>query len=82
VPEGAFYLYPSCADLIGKRTPDGKTLKSDNDFVLYLLESQNLAVLQGAAYGVSPFFRISFATSMAQLKEGCDRLRRACEALR
>ncbi len=82
VPEGAFYLYPSCADLIGKRTPDGKTLASDNDFVLYLLESQNLAVLQGAAYGVSPFFRISFATSMAQLKEGCDRLRRACEALR
>jgi aspartate aminotransferase len=82
VPEGAFYLYPSCADLIGKRTPNGKTLESDNDFVLYLLESQNLAVLQGAAYGVSPFFRISFATSMAQLKEGCDRLRRACEALR
>jgi aspartate aminotransferase len=82
VPEGAFYLYPSCANLIGKRTPDGKTIDSDSDFVLYLLESQNLAVLQGAAYGVSPFFRISFATSMDKLKAGCKRLRRACEALR
>jgi aspartate aminotransferase len=81
-PEGAFYLYPSCAGVIGKKTPDGKTIANDSDFVLYLLESQNLAVLQGAAYGVSPFFRISFAASMAQLNEGCDRLRRACEALR
>jgi aspartate aminotransferase len=82
MPEGAFYLYPSCSRLIGKATPEGKTIESDNDFVLHLLESQNLAVLQGAAYGVSPFFRISFAASMAKLKEGCDRLRRACEVLR
>ncbi|WP_020201943.1 MULTISPECIES: aspartate transaminase [Cupriavidus] len=81
-PEGAFYVYPSCAGVIGKRTPEGKVIETDNDFVLYLLESQNLAVLQGAAYGMSPFFRISFATSEAQLREGMRRLRAACEALR
>ncbi|MCY7318304.1 MAG: pyridoxal phosphate-dependent aminotransferase [Ramlibacter sp.] len=81
-PEGAFYAFPSCADLIGKTTPEGKLLASDEDFVLYLLEAQNLAVLQGGAYGVSPFFRISFATSVPQLQEGLRRLRLACEALR
>ena len=81
-PEGAFYAFPSCADLIGKTTPGGKRLASDEDFVLYLLEAQNLAVLQGGAYGVSPFFRISFATSVPQLEEGLRRLRLACEALR
>ncbi|MFI5447878.1 aminotransferase class I/II-fold pyridoxal phosphate-dependent enzyme [Polaromonas sp. UC242_47] len=81
-PEGAFYAFPSCAGVIGKTTPEGKVLRSDEDFVLYLLEAQNLAVLQGDAYGVSPFFRISFATSVAQLEEGCRRLRLACEALR
>ncbi|WP_420992198.1 aspartate transaminase [Cupriavidus sp. 30B13] len=81
-PEGAFYVYPSCAGILGKRTPDGKVIETDADFVLYLLEAQNLAVLQGGAYGVSPFFRISFATSEAQLREGMRRLRAACEALR
>lgn len=82
VPEGAFYAFPSCAGVMGKRTPDGKLLASDKDFVLYLLEAQNLAVLQGDAYGVSPFFRISFATSVPKLQEGLRRLRLACEALR
>jgi aspartate aminotransferase len=81
-PEGAFYAYPSCADIIGKKTPDGQVLGSDLDFVMYLLESQNLALLQGEAYGLSPFIRISFATSMQTLEEGCRRLRLACEALR
>jgi len=81
-PEGAFYVFPSCAGVIGKQTPAGQVLASDNDFVLYLLEAQNLAVLQGEAYGLSPFFRISFATSMEKLEEGCRRLRLACEALR
>lgn len=81
VPEGAFYVFPSCAGVMGRRTPDGRTIASDDDFVLYLLDSQNLAVLQGTAYGVSPFFRISFATSMDKLDEGCDRIARACEAL-
>lgn len=81
LPEGAFYAFPSCAGIIGKKTPKGKTLNTDEEFVLYLLEEQNLAVIQGDAYGVSPFFRISFATSMAELTEGCRRLRLACEAL-
>ncbi len=82
LPEGAFYAFPSCAELLGKTTLDGKVLASDTDFVMYLLEAQDLAVLQGDAYGCSPFFRISFATSMAKLQEGCRRLRLACEALR
>jgi aspartate aminotransferase len=82
LPEGAFYVYPSCAGVIGKKTPEGQVISSDSDFVLHLLESQNLAVLQGEAYGLSPFFRISFATSMQTLQEGCRRLRLACEALR
>jgi aspartate aminotransferase len=81
-PEGAFYVYASCADLIGKKTPDGQVLGSDADFVMHLLEAQNLALLQGEAYGLSPFFRISFAASMQTLEEGCRRLRLACEALR
>ena len=81
-PEGAFYVFPSCAGMIGRTTPAGKTIATDEDFVLHLLDSENLAVLQGAAYGVSPFFRISYAASMETLVEGCERLRRACEALR
>jgi aspartate aminotransferase len=81
-PEGAFYVYASCADVIGRKTPDGKVIGSDADFVLYLLEAQNLALLQGEAYGLSPFFRLSFAASMDTLEEGCARLRLACEALR
>jgi aspartate aminotransferase len=81
-PEGAFYVFPSCAGTIGRTTPAGKTIAGDEDFVLYLLEAENLAVLHGAAYGVSPFFRISYAASMETLSEGCQRLRRACEALR
>jgi aspartate aminotransferase len=80
-PEGAFYLFPSCAGLLGRRTPMGKLLKTDEDFVLYLLDQENLAVLQGTAYGVQGHFRISFAASMALLEEGCARLRRACEKL-
>ena len=81
-PEGAFYIYASCADVIGRKTPEGKLVASDADFVLHLLESQNLALLQGEAYGLSPFVRISFAASMKTLEEGCRRLRLACEALR
>jgi aspartate aminotransferase len=81
VPDGAFYVFPSCAGVLGKKTPDGRVLQTDEDFVLYLLEEENLAVLQGSAYGISPYFRISFATSMEVLREGCARLRRACEKL-
>ncbi|HEY9280251.1 MAG TPA: pyridoxal phosphate-dependent aminotransferase [Eoetvoesiella sp.] len=81
LPEGAFYVYPSCRDLIGKKTPSGQVLTSDQDFILYLLEAENLAVLQGEAYGASPFFRISYATSLDVLEEGCARLKRACAQL-
>ena len=81
LPEGAFYVFPSCAGIIGKTTPAGQVLKTDEDFVLYLLDSEKLAGVHGAAYGSTPFFRFSFATSIAILNEGCTRLRRACEQL-
>jgi len=80
-PEGAFYAYPSCEQLIGKKTPSGKVIKTDEDFVLYLLDEVNLAVLQGAAYGTSPFFRISFATSIELLESGIERLSEAVSRL-
>lgn len=80
-PEGAFYVFPSCEGVLGRKTPAGQVLESDEDFILYLLDEENLAVLQGAAYGVSPYFRISFAASMALLEEGCRRVARACEKL-
>jgi aspartate aminotransferase len=80
-PEGAFYVFPSCAGLLGKKAPDGRIIKTDEDFVLYLLDAEKLAGVHGAAYGCAPFFRFSFATSMAVLDEGCARLKRACERL-
>lgn len=80
-PEGAFYVYPSCAGLIGKKTPDGKIIESDEDFVTYLLESEGVACVQGAAFGLSPYFRISYATSTENLTEACARIQRACAAL-
>jgi aspartate aminotransferase len=81
VPEGAFYAYPSCAGLIGARKPDGGTIASDQDFALYLLEAAGVAVVQGDAYGLSPYFRVSYATSMALLEDGLGRIQRACAAL-
>ncbi|MGH8663829.1 MAG: pyridoxal phosphate-dependent aminotransferase [Burkholderiales bacterium] len=80
-PEGAFYVYPSCAGWIGKRTPEGKLLGSDSDVAGYLLESAEVAVVQGDAYGISPNFRISYATSIEQLEEGLRRIQRAGERL-
>ncbi|EWY41075.1 aspartate aminotransferase [Skermanella stibiiresistens SB22] len=81
-PEGAFYVYPSCAGTLGKTTPDGKVLATDEDFVTYLLESEGVAVVQGSAFGLAPFFRISYATSTTELEEACQRIQRACAALR
>lgn len=81
-PEGAFYVYPSCAGCIGKTTPDGKTIETDEDFVTYLLESEGVACVHGSAFGLSPHFRISYATSPEALKEACTRIQRACEALK
>lgn len=81
-PTGAFYVYPSCAGVIGRCTPDGRVIGSDTDFVMYLLESEEVAVIQGAAFGLSPAFRISFATSFEQLELACQRIAAACSALR
>ena len=80
-PDGAFYVYPSCADLIGKKTPDGKMLKTDEDVVTYLLETEGIAAVHGAAFGLSPHFRISYATSTEALEDACQRIQRACSAL-
>jgi len=72
-PHGAFYFYPSCAGVIGKRTPRGKVLTNDEDVALYLLEA-GVSLVHGAAYGLSPYFRVSFATSMDNLEEACRRI--------
>jgi aspartate aminotransferase len=80
-PEGAFYVYPSCAGVIGKKTPDGKVIETDEDFVSYLLESQGVACVHGEAFGLSPHFRISYATSEEILTKACERIQTACQAL-
>lgn len=76
-PEGAFYVFPKCADLYGLTLPDGSKLQNSEQWVLHLLNAQNLAVLQGSAYGVDTHFRISFAASDAVLEEGCRRIAQA-----
>lgn len=81
VPEGAFYVYPSCAGVIGRTTPDGKTIGSDDDFITYLLEAEGIAAVQGSAFGLSPYFRVSYATATELLEEACNRIQRACAAL-
>ena len=80
-PEGAFYVYPSCAGCIGKETPDGKVIETDEDFVTYLLEAEGVACVHGEAFGLSPYFRISYATSTEALQEACARIQRACGKL-
>jgi len=80
-PEGAFYVYPSCAGVIGKRTRDGRVIASTEDFARYLLEQEGVALVHGAAFGMDPYVRISYATSNAVLIDACERIRRACEAL-
>ncbi|HEY4031228.1 MAG TPA: pyridoxal phosphate-dependent aminotransferase [Caulobacteraceae bacterium] len=75
-PEGAFYVYPSCAGLIGKTAPSGKLLETDVDFVTELLESEGVAVVQGSAFGLAPYFRISYATSEKVLEDACSRIQR------
>ncbi|GBF59435.1 aspartate aminotransferase [Candidatus Phycosocius bacilliformis] len=80
-PEGAFYVYPSCAGLIGKTTPTGVVIANDEDFARELLEAEGVAVVHGAAFGGSPAFRISYATSTEQLEEACRRIQRFCASL-
>jgi len=82
VPEGAFYVYPSCEGTIGKTAPSGKVIETDEDFVSELLESEGVAVVHGSAFGLGPNFRISYATSEEQLEEACNRIQRFCAALR
>ncbi len=77
-PEGAFYVYPSCAGTMGKTAPTGKKLATDEDFVTELLEAEGVAVVQGGPFGVSPAFRISYATATSALEEACTRIQRFC----
>ena len=80
-PDGAFYLYVNCSGLLGKTTPQGQRLDSDYDVVMYLLESQGVAVVAGTAYGLAPFFRMSIATALDTLEQGCSRIATAVAAL-
>jgi aspartate aminotransferase len=81
-PEGAFYVFPSCQGCIGKTSGKGKRIETDEDFVTALLEEEGVAVVHGAAFGLSPFFRISYATSTTALEEACRRIQRFCAELR
>jgi aspartate aminotransferase len=81
-PEGAFYVYPSCAGTMGKKVPTGKKLATDEDFVTELLEAEGVAVVQGTPFGVGPAFRISYATATSALEEACTRIQRFCGNLR
>jgi aspartate aminotransferase len=81
-PEGAFYVYPSCEGLIGKTAPSGNVINSDKDFATELLEAEGVAVVHGEAFGLSPFFRISYATSNAVLEDACGRIQRFCANVR
>lgn len=81
-PEGAFYVYPSIKGCIGKSTPDGKVIETDEDFVTYLLETEGVAAVHGEAFGLSPYFRVSYATSNEALVEACTRIQRACAVLK
>jgi aspartate aminotransferase len=81
LPEGAFYLFPNCQDLLGSTTPQGQKINTDLDFCAYLLEHALVAAVPGSAFGLDGYFRISYATSDAALKKACDRIREACTAL-
>ncbi len=80
-PEGAFYVYPSCEGLIGKKAPSGKVIENDEDFVTELLESEGVAAVHGEAFGLSPHFRISYATATDVLEDACQRIQRFCGSL-
>lgn len=80
-PEGAFYVYPSCAETIGRKTPSGKVIATDEDFVVELLQAEGVAAVHGSAFGLGPNLRISYATSNAALEEACTRIQRFCGSL-
>jgi aspartate aminotransferase len=80
-PEGAFYVYPSCAGVIGNKTPDGQIIQNDENFTKYLVESEGVATVPGAGFGLSNYLRISYAISTESLRDACTRIQRACEKL-
>ncbi|HEY8261071.1 MAG TPA: pyridoxal phosphate-dependent aminotransferase [Methylosinus sp.] len=80
-PEGAFYVFPSCAGAIGRKTPEGKVIESDVDFVTALLDAEGVAVVQGSAFGTGPNFRVSYAASNATLEDACGKIQRFCASL-
>jgi len=82
VPDGAFYVYPSCKGVIGKKTPTGDLIKNDEDFMNYLLESEGVAGVHGEAFGLSPYFRLSYATDEKTLIDACERIKKACDHLK
>ena len=82
VPAGAFYVYPCCAGIIGKKSPNNELIDSDEKFMNYLLESEGVAGVHGEAFGLSPYFRLSYATSVNILEDACDRIEKACKKLR
>jgi aspartate aminotransferase len=77
-PEGAFYVYPSCKGVIGRTSREGTKIATDEDFATALLKEEGVAVVHGAAFGLSPFFRISYATGIEALEEACRRIQRFC----
>ncbi|WP_247400730.1 MULTISPECIES: aminotransferase class I/II-fold pyridoxal phosphate-dependent enzyme [unclassified Bradyrhizobium] len=81
VPDGAFYVFPSCAGVIGKRTPDGKVIETDSDFAVYLLDAFAVTVVRGSGFMASPYIRISDASSLQDLTRACDRIIAACASL-
>jgi aspartate aminotransferase len=81
-PQGAFYVYPSCAGTIGKTSPSGKAIANDEDFVTELLETEGVAVVHGSAFGLGPAFRISYAAKTSDLEDACKRIQRFCGNLR
>ena len=81
-PEGAFYVFPSCAGAIGKKAPTGKVIETDQDFVSELIEAEGVAVVHGSAFGLGPNFRISYATSLEQLEKACKKIQKFTAELR
>ena len=82
VPSGAFYVYPNCSGILGMKTPNGDVLNTDEQFMSYLLESEGVAGVHGEAFGLSPYFRLSYATSEKILEDACVRIARACQNLK
>ena len=81
-PEGAFYVYPSCADAIGRVAPSGKMIANDEDFVSELLQSEGVAAVHGSAFGQGPNFRVSYATSLGVLEAACQKIQNFTASLR